>query len=135
MQRIPPSAKPDPVGDGGNPNDSEIREAPSRMGVLTSSQATIILATLEKTSSLHRREKNPRSSCRKSRALRFSMKPSAQKNKSASRAAVKNASRQADLQRLALGESPEVIQKENSIFPVGYFENNRILNFASSIGK
>ncbi len=63
------------------------------------------------------------------------MKPSAQKNKSASRAAVKNASRQADRQRLALGESPEVIQKENSIFPVGYFENHRILNFASSIGK
>jgi len=63
------------------------------------------------------------------------MKPSAKKLKPASRAAVKMASRRADCQRLAQGESPEVIQQENSIFPVGYFESHRILNFAAAIGK
>lgn len=51
------------------------------------------------------------------------------------RAAVKKASRRSDVERISQGVSPEVIQRENSIFPAGYFENRRILNFASAIGK
>jgi hypothetical protein len=51
------------------------------------------------------------------------------------RIASKGASRRADLQRLEKGESPEVIQRENSIFPPDYFTKRRILNFASAIGK
>ncbi len=52
-----------------------------------------------------------------------------------SRAAEKMASRREDRLRLENGEKPEVIQRENSIFPPGYFENHRIINFASVIGK
>ena len=52
-----------------------------------------------------------------------------------SRAAEKMASRREDRLRLESGESPEVIQRENSIFPPGYFEKHRIINFASVIGK
>lgn len=51
------------------------------------------------------------------------------------RAAVKAASREEDRQRLDSGVSPEVIQRENSILPPGYFKNRRILNFASAVGK
>jgi hypothetical protein len=63
------------------------------------------------------------------------MKPSAKQMKPAGRAAVKMVSRRADRQRLERGESPDVIQRENSIFPVGYFESHRIMNFAAAIGK
>ena len=63
------------------------------------------------------------------------MKPSAKKPKPSSRAAAKMASRRADRQRLERGESPEAIQRENSIFPEGYFQHHRILNFAAAIGK
>lgn len=52
-----------------------------------------------------------------------------------SRAAEKMASRREDRLRLENGESPEVIQRENSIFPPGYFEKHRIINFTSAIGK
>ena len=52
-----------------------------------------------------------------------------------SRAADKAASRREDRKRLENGESPEVIQRENSIFPPGYFENHRFLNLASVVGK
>jgi hypothetical protein len=52
-----------------------------------------------------------------------------------SRAAEKMASRREDRLRLENGESPEVIQRENSIFPAGYFKQHRIINFASAIGK
>jgi hypothetical protein len=52
-----------------------------------------------------------------------------------SRAAEKMASRREDRQRLENGESPEVIQRENSIFPPGYFEKHRVINFALVIGK
>jgi hypothetical protein len=45
------------------------------------------------------------------------------------------ASRREDRQRLENGESPEVIQRENSIFPPGYFEKHRIINLASVVGK
>ena len=51
------------------------------------------------------------------------------------RAAAKMVSRQADRQRLENGESPVVIQRDNSIFPPDYFKHHRILNFASAIGK
>jgi len=63
------------------------------------------------------------------------MKPAANMIKPANRAAVKMASRRADRQRLERGESPEAIQQENSIFPAGYFQSHRILNFAAAIGK
>jgi hypothetical protein len=63
------------------------------------------------------------------------MKQSVNIPKPASRPVVKMASRRADCQRLESGESPEVIQRENSIFPERYFESHRILNFASAIGK
>ena len=52
-----------------------------------------------------------------------------------SRAAEKAASRREDRRRLENGENPEVIQRENSIFPEGYFESHKILNFSSAIGK
>lgn len=63
------------------------------------------------------------------------MRPSKKIVNHKSRAAVKMASRRADRQRLDHGESPEAIQQENSIFPPGYFERHRILNFASAIGR
>jgi hypothetical protein len=51
------------------------------------------------------------------------------------RAAAKIASRQADRQRLESGENPEVIQRENSIFPAGYFDRRQIINFSSAVGR
>jgi hypothetical protein len=51
------------------------------------------------------------------------------------RAAVKMASRGADRRRLAQGLKPEELQRENSIFPPSYFDQHRILNFSSAIGK
>jgi len=52
-----------------------------------------------------------------------------------SRAAEKAASRMEDRRRLENGESPEAIQRENSIFPPGYFENGRFFNLSSVVGK
>lgn len=52
-----------------------------------------------------------------------------------SRAAAKAASRREDRRRLKDGESPEVIQRENSIFPPDFFENGRFQNLASAVGK
>ena len=63
------------------------------------------------------------------------MKPSAQNANRKNRSAVKAASRLSDRQRLDAGESPDRIQRENSIFPPGYFDRHRILNFSSAIGK
>lgn len=56
------------------------------------------------------------------------------------RAAEKRASRREDRRRedrrrLENGESPEVIQGENSIFPPDFFEKGRFLNLAANIGK
>ncbi|MES2981147.1 MAG: hypothetical protein V4727_02445 [Verrucomicrobiota bacterium] len=51
------------------------------------------------------------------------------------RAAVKKASRRNDFERIAQGVSSAQIQRENSIFPLGYFELNQIVNFSSAIGK
>ena len=63
------------------------------------------------------------------------MKPSKKSINLKSRAAEKAASRLEDRRRLENGESPEVIQMENSIFPPGYFENGRFLNLSSVVGK
>ena len=52
-----------------------------------------------------------------------------------SRAAEKRASRREDRQRLENGESPEIIQHENSIFPPEFFDKGRFLNLASVVGK
>lgn len=68
------------------------------------------------------------------RSLSTAMKPAKRINRK-SRAAAKAASRMEDRRRLDHGESPEVIQRENSIFPPGYFDKHRIVNFASAIGK
>jgi hypothetical protein len=76
-----------------------------------------------------------RKSCQKLSNTHFAMKPSAKKLKPTSRAAVKMVSRDKDRQRLESGESPESIQRENSIFPARYFENHRILNFSTAVGK
>ena len=62
------------------------------------------------------------------------MKPSKSINMK-SRAAAKAASRRDDLKRLGNGDSPKVIQRENCIFPPGYFQQHRIINFASAVGK
>ncbi len=52
-----------------------------------------------------------------------------------SRAAEKMASRREDRLRLENGESPDVIQRENSIFPPNFFEKGRFSNLASVVGK
>lgn len=51
------------------------------------------------------------------------------------RIAAKMASRKSDRQRLDGGESPEVLQRENSIFSADFFKNGRFSNLASVIGK
>jgi len=62
------------------------------------------------------------------------MKAAAKINR-ASRDAEKRASRQEDAARLAAGESPEVLQRENSIFPDGFFKNARISNRKQALGR
>ena len=52
-----------------------------------------------------------------------------------SRDAEKRASRRADEERLKAGEDPEVLQRENSIFPAGFFDNARISNLKRAIGR
>ena len=52
-----------------------------------------------------------------------------------SRAAEKRASRREDAERLKKGESPEVLQRENSIFPEGFFDNARISNLKQAVGR
>ena len=51
------------------------------------------------------------------------------------RDAEKAASRRADAARLAKGEDPMVLQRENSIFPEGFFKNARIENLSEAIGR
>lgn len=57
------------------------------------------------------------------------------KSSPSKRAAAKAASRNEDRQRIENGENPEVIQRENSIFPKGYFDRCAIINFPSAIGR
>ena len=52
-----------------------------------------------------------------------------------SRAAVKRASRKSDAARLAKGEDPKKLQRENSIFPEGFFDNARISNLRQAVGR
>lgn len=52
-----------------------------------------------------------------------------------SRDAEKRASRRADEERLKAGEDPAILQRENSIFPEGFFENARISNLKQAIGR
>lgn len=51
------------------------------------------------------------------------------------RDAEKAASRREDAARLAAGEDPMVLQRENSIFPEGFFKNARIENREESLGR
>ena len=52
-----------------------------------------------------------------------------------SRDAEKRISRESDAARLAKGEDPAVLQRENSIFPEGFFDNARIENRKESLGR
>ena len=51
------------------------------------------------------------------------------------RDAEKAASRREDAARLAAGEDPMVLQRENSIFPEGFFKDARIENRERSLGR
>jgi hypothetical protein len=51
------------------------------------------------------------------------------------RDAEKAASRREDAARLAAGEDPMVLQRENSIFPKGFFKDAKIENRAQSLGR
>lgn len=51
------------------------------------------------------------------------------------RSAVKRASRKSDAARLAKGEDPQKLQRENSIFPEGFFDNARISNLKQAVGR
>jgi len=51
------------------------------------------------------------------------------------RVASKKASRRVDAKRLANGEDPSVIQRENSIFPEGFFKKGLMSNLADAVGK
>jgi hypothetical protein len=62
------------------------------------------------------------------------MKPSEKFNRE-SRDAEKRASRRSDEARLKAGEDPAVLQRENSIFPEGFFRNARISNRRQSLGR
>ena len=53
----------------------------------------------------------------------------------ASRAAAKKAARREDRLRLEGGESPAVLQRENSIFPADFFKNARISNLSQVVGR
>lgn len=47
----------------------------------------------------------------------------------------KAASRAADQARIDAGEDPEVLQKENSIFPEDFFKGAKISNLADTVGR
>ncbi len=47
----------------------------------------------------------------------------------------KAASRAADQARIDAGEDPEVLQKENSIFPDDFFKGAKIANLAETVGR
>ena len=51
------------------------------------------------------------------------------------RAAEKAAARKRDEERIKEGESPGVIQRENSVFPPGRFAGVKVRNRASTVGK
>ena len=47
----------------------------------------------------------------------------------------KRASRREDCKRLANGESPAVLQRENSIFPSDFFKKAKISNLSDAVGR
>lgn len=51
------------------------------------------------------------------------------------RDAEKAASRREDAARIAAGEDPMVLQRENSIFPEGFFKGAKIKNLGKAIGR
>lgn len=51
------------------------------------------------------------------------------------RDAEKAASRRDDAARLEAGEDPKVLQRENSIFPEGFFKDAKIENLSEAIGR
>lgn len=51
------------------------------------------------------------------------------------RIAKKKASRACDVERLAAGEDPEVLQRKNSIFSKEFFKGARISNLAQIAGR
>jgi hypothetical protein len=51
------------------------------------------------------------------------------------RAAEKRTAREEDARRLAAGVPAEVIQRENSAFPPGFFVGAKISNYAEAVGK
>lgn len=53
----------------------------------------------------------------------------------ASRAEEKQKARREDAARLKAGESSAVLQRENSIFPEGFFSNVRVSNRRQSLGR
>ena len=52
-----------------------------------------------------------------------------------SRAAVKAASRQDDIDRIQRGESAAALQRENSVLSSEFFRNAKIRNLSSAIGR
>lgn len=51
------------------------------------------------------------------------------------RADEKQAARKEDLARLESGVRPELLQRENSIFPKSFFANARISNLKQAVGR
>ncbi len=47
----------------------------------------------------------------------------------------KAASRAADQARIDAGEDPEILQKENSIFPDDFFTGAKVSNLAEAVGR
>jgi hypothetical protein len=62
------------------------------------------------------------------------MKVASSANRS-SRAAAKCAARRADRVRLESGLSPAALQRENSVFPAGFFKKARISNLSEVVGR
>lgn len=52
-----------------------------------------------------------------------------------SRQKEKAESRKRDKERLDSGEDPDILQKENSIFPEGFFKDCKIQNLKDCVGK
>jgi hypothetical protein len=64
----------------------------------------------------------------------MSEKPSRQVNRQ-SRSVEKAESRKEDLFQLSQGEQPNDLQRQNSIFPEGFFRKGKISNLAQAVGR
>jgi hypothetical protein len=67
--------------------------------------------------------------------IRSTMPQPEEKSLLEERAAQKRAARKEDLARLESGVSPELLQRENSIFPKSFFANARISNLKQAVGR